>query len=131
MELLAAGKHVRIHQIQLEQVSYDLHLLVSRPEYICGQDTGKSMFDSRRRLSSIDLNRAGTGLMEIVSEPDMRFVAMMPSFLRALSLTIPSSPEEAGEYVRTLQALLRSVGSSDGNMEQVPVHDLIGFGVAC
>ena len=30
-----------------------------------------------------------------------------------------SSPEEAGNYVRTLQALLRSVGSSDGNMEQV------------
>lgn len=29
------------------------------------------------------------------------------------------SPEEAGHYVRALQALLRSVGSSDGNMEQV------------
>lgn len=38
--------------------------------------------------------------MEIVSEPDMR------------------SPEEAAEYVRTLQSILRSVGSSDGNMEQ-------------
>jgi len=73
---------VRIQQIQLEQ------------------DTGKSTFDPRRRVSSIDLNRAGTGLMEIVSEPDLR------------------SPEEAGDYVRTLQALLRSVGSSDGNMEQ-------------
>ncbi|KZT71565.1 Glutamyl-tRNA amidotransferase B subunit [Daedalea quercina L-15889] len=73
---------VRIKQIQLEQ------------------DTGKSTFDSRRKVSSIDLSRAGAGLMEIVSEPDMR------------------SPEEAGHYVRTLQALLRSVGSSDGNMEQ-------------
>ncbi len=52
-------------------------------------------------MTYIDLNRAGTGLMEIVSEPDMR------------------SPEEAAEYVRTLQSLLRSVGSSDGNMEQV------------
>jgi hypothetical protein len=30
-----------------------------------------------------------------------------------------SSPEEAGAYVRTLQAVLRAVGSSDGNMEQV------------
>lgn len=30
-----------------------------------------------------------------------------------------SSPEEAGDYVRTLQAILRCVGSSDGNMEQV------------
>ncbi|KAH8096718.1 Glutamyl-tRNA amidotransferase B subunit [Cristinia sonorae] len=82
LELPNAGKAVRIHQIQLEQ------------------DTGKSTFDARRRLSSIDLNRAGTGLMEIVSEPDME------------------SPEEAGEYVRALQALLRSVGSSNGNMEQ-------------
>ncbi|KAI0068540.1 Glutamyl-tRNA amidotransferase B subunit [Artomyces pyxidatus] len=73
---------VGIEQIQLEQ------------------DTGKSTFDARHRVSTIDLSRAGTGLMEIVSQPDMR------------------SPEEAAEYVRSLQALLRSVGSSDGNMEQ-------------
>ena len=52
-------------------------------------------------LSLIDLNRAGTGLMEIVSEPDIR------------------SPEEAGDYIRTLQSILRSIGASDGNMEQV------------
>lgn len=38
------------------------------------QDTGKSTFDPRRKLSSIDLSRAGAGLMEIVSEPDMRSV---------------------------------------------------------
>ncbi|KIM76374.1 hypothetical protein PILCRDRAFT_77807 [Piloderma croceum F 1598] len=73
---------VRIKQIQLEQ------------------DTAKSTFDPRHHLSQIDLNRAGTGLVEIVSESDMR------------------SPEEAGDYVRTLQAVLRSVGASDGNMEQ-------------
>ncbi|CAA7258526.1 unnamed protein product [Cyclocybe aegerita] len=73
---------VRIKQIQLEQ------------------DTAKSTFNPRTRTSNIDLNRAGTGLMEIVSEPDMR------------------SPEEAGAYVRTLQAVLRAMGSSDGNMEQ-------------
>ncbi|KAI0751075.1 Glutamyl-tRNA amidotransferase B subunit [Daedaleopsis nitida] len=64
------------------------------------QDTGKSTFLPRNSITAIDLNRAGMALMEIVSEPDMR------------------SPEEAGSYVRTLQALLRSVGSSDGNMEQ-------------
>ncbi|KAI0722731.1 Glutamyl-tRNA amidotransferase B subunit [Earliella scabrosa] len=81
---------VGIKQIQLEQ---------SRHAYII-QDTGKSTFMPRNRVTAIDLNRAGMGLMEIVSEPDMR------------------SPEEAGSYVRTLQALLRSVGSSDGNMEQ-------------
>ncbi|OCH94280.1 Glutamyl-tRNA-Gln amidotransferase B subunit [Obba rivulosa] len=73
---------VRVKQIQLEQ------------------DTGKSTFHPRQQFTAIDLNRAGTGLMEIVSEPDMR------------------SPEEAGDYVRTLQSMLRCVGSSDGNMEQ-------------
>ncbi|KAF9534608.1 glutamyl-tRNA amidotransferase [Crepidotus variabilis] len=73
---------VRIKQIQLEQ------------------DTAKSTFNSRTQTSNIDLNRAGTGLMEIVSEPDLR------------------SPEEAGIYVRSLQAILRAMGTSDGNMEQ-------------
>jgi len=34
---------------------------------------------------------------------------------------VSSSPEEAGDYVRTLQAVLRSVGATDGNMEQVKV----------
>ncbi|KXN89467.1 Glutamyl-tRNA(Gln) amidotransferase subunit B, mitochondrial [Leucoagaricus sp. SymC.cos] len=72
---------IRIKQIQLEQ------------------DTAKSTFVSRTRTSHIDLNRAGTGLMEIVSEADLR------------------SPEEVAAYVRTLQYLLRAVGSSDGNME--------------
>ncbi|KAI9063334.1 Glutamyl-tRNA amidotransferase B subunit [Trametes sanguinea] len=82
LKLKEDGISVRIKQVQLEQ------------------DTGKSTFLPRNRLTAIDLNRAGMGLMEIVSEPDMR------------------SPEEAGSYVRALQALLRSVGSSDGNMEQ-------------
>ncbi|KAF8437251.1 Glutamyl-tRNA amidotransferase B subunit [Boletus edulis BED1] len=63
------------------------------------QDTAKSIFDARRGITQVDLNRAGSGLVEIVSEPDMR------------------SPEEAGNYVRTLQAMLRAVGASDGNME--------------
>jgi aspartyl-tRNA(Asn)/glutamyl-tRNA(Gln) amidotransferase subunit B len=48
-----------------------------------------------------NLNRAGMPLLEIVSLPDL------------------SSPEEAGEYVRTLQAVLRSVAVSDGMMEAV------------
>ncbi|KIM58768.1 hypothetical protein SCLCIDRAFT_127489 [Scleroderma citrinum Foug A] len=81
LKLPRGGVHVGITQLQLEQ------------------DTAKSTFDARRRLSLIDLNRAGSGLMEIVSDPDMR------------------SPEEAGDYVRTLQTLLRAVGSSDGSME--------------
>lgn len=82
------------------------HLKLSRGDVRIGitqlqleQDTAKSLADPHRHLSFIDLNRAGAPLMEIVSEPDMR------------------SPEEAGDYIRTLQALLRAVGSSDGSME--------------
>ncbi|KAI0960164.1 hypothetical protein AcW1_004761 [Taiwanofungus camphoratus] len=92
---------VRIKQLQLEQ------------------DTGKSTFDSQHRISLIDLNRAGVGLMEIVSEPDMRYPAQLLLFCGVSVIAVDvRSPEEAGDYVRTLQALLRSVGSSDGNMEQ-------------
>lgn len=50
------------------------------------QDTGKSMVDPRRRLSSIDLNRANMSLMEIVSRPDMRY-ASAPWRDRAALLT--------------------------------------------
>ncbi|KAF5370736.1 hypothetical protein D9758_001818 [Tetrapyrgos nigripes] len=62
-------------------------------------DTAKSTFNPRTKTSYIDLNRAGTGLLEIVTEPDLR------------------SPDEAAEYVRAVQSLLRAVGVSDGNME--------------
>jgi aspartyl-tRNA(Asn)/glutamyl-tRNA(Gln) amidotransferase subunit B len=64
------------------------------------QDAGKLMHDQHPDFSYVDLNRSGVALMEIVSKPDMR------------------SPEEAGAYVRKLRAILRYVGSCDGNMEQ-------------
>jgi len=64
------------------------------------QDAGKLMHDQHPAFSYVDLNRCGVALMEIVSRPDMR------------------SPEEAGAYVRKLRAILRYVGSCDGNMEQ-------------
>jgi len=64
------------------------------------QDAGKLMHDQHPTMSYIDLNRCGVALMEIVSKPDMR------------------SPAEAGAYVRKLRAILRYVGSCDGNMEQ-------------
>src|SRR5690349_19588230 len=64
------------------------------------QDAGKLMHDQHPSFSYVDLNRTGVALMEIVSRPDMR------------------SPEEAGAYVRKLRAILRYVGSCDGNMEQ-------------
>jgi len=57
--------------------------------------------------------------MEIVSEPDMRYVRGILAIPTKRVKPNDSSPEEAAEYVRTLQAVLRTVGSSDGNMEQV------------
>jgi len=81
------------------------------------------MVDPRRRLSSIDLNRAGVGLMEIVSKPDIRYASRPWCDRQHYSLRCTvyynRSQEEAGEYVRALQAVLRSVAASDGNMEQV------------
>ena len=64
------------------------------------QDAGKLMHDQHPTMSFVDLNRCGVALMEIVSRPDMR------------------SPAEAGAYLRKLRAILRYVGSCDGNMEE-------------
>jgi len=64
------------------------------------QDAGKSLHDQDPKRTFIDLNRAGVALMEIVSKPDLR------------------SPEEAGAYLRKLRAILRYLGTCDGNMEQ-------------
>ena len=64
------------------------------------QDAGKSLHDQDPKRTFIDLNRSGVALMEIVSEPDMR------------------SPDEAAAYVTKLRAILRYLGTCDGNMEQ-------------
>jgi aspartyl-tRNA(Asn)/glutamyl-tRNA(Gln) amidotransferase subunit B len=64
------------------------------------QDAGKSLHDQDPKRTFIDLNRSGVALMEIVSKPDLR------------------SPAEAGEYVRKLRAIVRYLGTCDGNMEQ-------------
>src|SRR5216684_2069731 len=64
------------------------------------QDAGKSLHDQHPSLTYVDLNRSGVGLMEIVSEPDMR------------------SAEEAGAYLRKLRSILRYLGTCDGNMEE-------------
>jgi aspartyl-tRNA(Asn)/glutamyl-tRNA(Gln) amidotransferase subunit B len=64
------------------------------------QDAGKSIHDQHPQKTYIDLNRAGVALMEIVSRPDLR------------------SPEEAGAYMRKMRALVRYLGTCDGNMEE-------------
>ncbi len=64
------------------------------------QDAGKSIHDMDPHATFVDLNRAGTALMEIVSKPDMR------------------APEDAAAYVKTLRQLVRYLGTSDGDMEK-------------
>ncbi|MGR3984736.1 MAG: Asp-tRNA(Asn)/Glu-tRNA(Gln) amidotransferase subunit GatB [Gammaproteobacteria bacterium] len=64
------------------------------------EDAGKSLHEDFDDMSGIDLNRAGTPLLEIVSEPELR------------------SPQEAAAYLRTLHALVRYLGISDGNMQE-------------
>lgn len=64
------------------------------------EDAGKSLHENFHGLSGIDLNRAGTPLLEIVSEPDMR------------------SAKEAVAYMKTLHELVRYIGICDGNMQE-------------
>lgn len=110
---------VLIEQVQLEQDT-------AKSSYFDTGDTSRLSTDAdvgqRSSQSFVDLNRAGTGLMEIVSGPQMR------------------TPEQAGAYVRKLQELVRTVGASDGNMQEgslrcdvnVSVHrDQEPFGTRC
>jgi aspartyl-tRNA(Asn)/glutamyl-tRNA(Gln) amidotransferase subunit B len=64
------------------------------------EDAGKSLHEDFAGLTGIDLNRAGTGLLEIVSAPDLRSAA------------------EAGAYMRKIHALVRYLEICDGNMQE-------------
>src|SRR5580658_7758846 len=64
------------------------------------QDAGKSIHDIDPHATYVDLNRAGTALMEIVSYPDMR------------------SADEAAAYVKKIRTILRYLGACDGDMEK-------------
>lgn len=75
-------KAIRIHHAHLEE------------------DAGKSLHEDFIGMSGIDLNRAGTPLLEIVSEPDMR------------------SAKEASAYLRAIHTLVTYLGISDGNMAE-------------
>ena len=75
-------KDIRIHHAHLEE------------------DAGKSLHEDYHGMSGIDLNRAGTPLIEIVSEPDMR------------------TAEEAVAYLKQIHAIITYLGISDGDMSQ-------------
>lgn len=64
------------------------------------EDAGKSLHDADEQYTSIDLNRAGVPLLEVVSEPDLR------------------SADEAFSYLTELRKLVRWLGICDGNMEE-------------
>lgn len=64
------------------------------------EDAGKSLHKDFHGMSGIDLNRAGTPLLEIVSEPDIR------------------NAEEAVAYLKTIHSLITYLGISDGNMAE-------------
>jgi len=64
------------------------------------EDAGKSLHEDYHGMTGIDLNRAGTPLLEIVSEPDL------------------SSSDEAVAYAKALHALVRWIGICDGNMQE-------------
>ena len=77
-----SSKRVRIHHAHLEE------------------DAGKSLHEDYHGMSGIDLNRAGTPLIEIVTEPDIR------------------SAEEAVTFARKLHSIVTTLGICDGNMSQ-------------
>lgn len=83
-------------QIQVDGKEKNIRLTRAHLE----EDAGKSLHEDFHGMSGIDLNRAGTPLLEIVSEPDMR------------------SSAEAVVYAKILHALVRWIGICDGNMQE-------------
>ena len=75
-------KTVRIHHVHMEE------------------DAGKNSHDLHPKFSMVDINRAGTPLVEIVTEPDLR------------------SAQEVHDFIAALQQLVRYLDISDGNMEE-------------
>ena len=82
--------------IQVGDVEKIVHLTRAHLE----EDAGKSLHEDHQGATGIDLNRAGTPLLEIVTEPDMR------------------SSAEAVAYAKALHALVRWIGICDGNMQE-------------
>ncbi len=90
---VVGGGHIKIQVGETEKV---IRLTRAHLE----EDAGKSLHEDFHGMSGIDLNRAGTPLLEIVSEPDIRGSA------------------EAVAYAKTLHALVRWIGICDGNMQE-------------
>ncbi len=84
--------------LMIDTPSGEKHIGITRAHL--EEDAGKSLHEDFHGMTGIDLNRAGTPLLEIVSEPDMR------------------SAQEAVAYLKRLHTLVRYLGISDGNMQE-------------
>jgi aspartyl-tRNA(Asn)/glutamyl-tRNA(Gln) amidotransferase subunit B len=97
-ELPVVGKgHINI-QVGSGDKAYQKDIRITRAHL--EEDAGKSVHGAQQGMSGIDLNRAGTPLLEIVTEPDMRSAA------------------EAVAYARKLHELVQWIGICDGNMQE-------------
>ena len=90
---IVSGGSIRF---EMGDTQHDIRLVRAHLE----EDAGKSVHNAFGKLSGIDLNRAGTPLLEVVTEPDMR------------------SPTEAVAYLRTLHTLVRYLDICDGNLQE-------------
>jgi aspartyl-tRNA(Asn)/glutamyl-tRNA(Gln) amidotransferase subunit B len=103
---LPKGYQISQYEIPVVQGGSVSFLLGDQPKTVrltrahLEEDAGKSLHEDYHGQSGIDLNRAGTPLLEIVTEPDMRSAA------------------EAVEYARALHALVVWLGICDGNMQE-------------
>jgi len=94
---VVVGGHIAL-QIGQGDKAYEKVVRLTRAHL--EEDAGKSLHEDFHGKSGIDLNRAGTPLLEIVSEPDMR------------------SSDEAVAYAKALHALVQWIGICDGNMQE-------------
>ena len=85
-------------QLQIELDDQEKTIGITRAHL--EEDAGKSLHEDFQGFTGIDLNRAGTPLLEIVSEPDMR------------------SPKEAIAYMKKIHSLVRYLDICDGNMQE-------------
>jgi aspartyl-tRNA(Asn)/glutamyl-tRNA(Gln) amidotransferase subunit B len=103
---LPKGYQISQYEIPVVQGGEVQFVLDASPRSVCltrahlEEDAGKSLHEDFHGLTGIDLNRAGTPLLEIVSEPDMR------------------SSAEAVAYAKALHALVTWLGICDGNMQE-------------
>ncbi|HSQ72558.1 MAG TPA: Asp-tRNA(Asn)/Glu-tRNA(Gln) amidotransferase subunit GatB, partial [Rubrivivax sp.] len=103
---LPKGYQISQYEIPVVQGGHVAFVLDGRPHTVrltrahLEEDAGKSLHEDYHGMSGIDLNRAGTPLLEIVSEPDLR------------------SSAEAVEYAKALHRLVVWLGICDGNMQE-------------